>query len=184
MHPLLSVPFHDYGGGGILSGFLHPLLGQDHLLAMVAVGLLSTKIGGRAIWTVPATFVAVMALGGTMGISGVAIPGVEYLITGSVIALGAAILVGGRLPPLLAIAAVALFGLAHGNAHGTELPAATNTLSLTVAYVSGFLVATTCLHLVGVFLGMIAERRQAGLRLFRVSGALLVVAGLALMFQL
>lgn len=160
MYLLLAVPFHEYGGGGILSGFLHPFLGLDHLLAMVAVGMLSTQIGGRAIWTVPATFVSVMAIGGALGIVGVAVPGVEYFITGSVIALGAAILTGGRMSTLLAIGVVALFGLVHGNAHGTELPAATNTLSLTIAYVSGFLIATTSLHLIGVFLGMIAERRQ------------------------
>ena len=184
MHLSIAVPFHEYGGGGLLSGFLHPLLGLDHLLAMVAVGMLSAQIGGRAIWTVPATFVSVMAIGGALGIAGVAVPGVEYLITGSVIALGATIVTGGRIPPWLAIGVVALFALAHGNAHGTELPAATNTLSLTVAYVSGFLIATTCLHLIGVFLGMIAERRQQGLQLLRVTGALFVVAGFALMAQL
>lgn len=87
--------FHSYGGGGILSGFLHPILGLDHLLAMVAVGFLSAQMGGRAIWTVPAAFVGVMALGAVLGILGVAIPVplVEYGITGSVLILGLGILV-------------------------------------------------------------------------------------------
>ena len=78
--------------GGALAGFLHPLLGLDHLLAMVAVGLLSAQIGGRAIWTVPAFFVAAMLLGGILGIAGVDLPIVEYGITGSVLALGIAII--------------------------------------------------------------------------------------------
>ncbi len=183
MHSWLSIPLHAYGGGGILSGFLHPLLGLDHLLAMIAVGMLSIQIGGRAIWMLPATFVSVMALGGALGILGVAFPWIEYLITGSVIALGAAILSDRRVSTLTAIAFVAVFGIVHGNAHGTELPAATDTLPLTIAYVSGFLVATASLHLIGVFLGMIAERKQEGTRLLRASGALLVVAGVILMVQ-
>ena len=90
-----AVLFHSYGGGGILSGFLHPILGLDHLLAMVAVGFLSAQMGGRAIWTVPAAFVGVMAIGAVLGILGVAIPVplVEYGITGSVLILGLGILI-------------------------------------------------------------------------------------------
>lgn len=84
--------FHSYGGGGILSGFLHPILGLDHLLAMVAVGFLSAQMGGRAIWTVPTAFVGVMAIGALLGIAGVPVPFVEYGITGSVLILGLGIL--------------------------------------------------------------------------------------------
>ena len=69
----VMILFHSYGGGGILSGFLHPLLGIDHLLAMLAVGILSAQIGGRALWTVPATFVGTMAVGAFLGIAGVAV---------------------------------------------------------------------------------------------------------------
>ena len=53
--------------GGAVEGFLHPLLGLDHLLAMLTVGLLSAQLGGRAIWTVPTAFVSVMAIGGQIG---------------------------------------------------------------------------------------------------------------------
>ena len=77
--------FHSYGGGGILSGFLHPLLGLDHLLAMLAVGILSAQIGGRALWSVPATFVGTMAIGAFLGIGELALPFVEYGITFSVL---------------------------------------------------------------------------------------------------
>jgi urease accessory protein len=183
MYPILSVSPHEFGGGGILSGFLHPLLGLDHLLAMVAVGMLSAQIGGRAIWTVPATFVAVMGIGGALGITGTQFPLAEYAITGSVLALGVAILSEGRLPMGLAMLFVAIFGAFHGNAHGTELPADTDTMALTIAYVSGFLIATAGLHLIGVFLGMIAERNRRGVAILRASGALLAVAGLVLIAQ-
>lgn len=99
IHELLGAAlFHSYGGGGILSGFLHPILGLDHLLAMVAVGFLSAQMGGRAIWTVPTAFVGVMAVGAILGIAGVPVPLVEYGITGSVLILGLGILAnrGGK----------------------------------------------------------------------------------------
>ena len=47
-----------------LHGFIHPLTGIDHILAMVSVGLLAANLGGRAIWAVPASFVLMMVLGG------------------------------------------------------------------------------------------------------------------------
>ena len=135
---IFPVFLHSYGGGGILSGFLHPILGLDHLLAMLAVGILSAQIGGRALWTVPATFVGVMAIGAFAGIGGLSVPVVEYGITLSVLILGLAILFGNRIPEWMALIAVAFFALFHGNAHGTEIPDITNTLVLLLAYILGW----------------------------------------------
>lgn len=175
-----SILLHSYGGGGILSGFLHPLLGLDHLLAMVSVGLLSAQIGGRAIWTVPATFVGVMGLGALLGIVGMPLPLVEYGITGSVLILGIAILVGKRMPEWLAIIFVALFALFHGHAHGTELPTLTSTIGLMVAYIGGFLIATAGLHVVGALMGISASRSNRGKLLMRLGGAAISVMGVVL----
>src|ERR1700730_2978472 len=41
-------PGHD--GASLVHGFLHPLGGVDHIIAMVAVGLLAARLGGRALW--------------------------------------------------------------------------------------------------------------------------------------
>ncbi|MGL4196931.1 MAG: HupE/UreJ family protein, partial [Allorhizobium sp.] len=46
--------------GGFGSGFGHPLAGPDHFLAMLAVGLWGAQIGGRTVWTLPATFPMIM----------------------------------------------------------------------------------------------------------------------------
>ena len=82
---------HVVGGeGGFLSGLTHPVLGFDHFLAMLSVGILSSQIGGRAIWTVPSTFVAVMAIGAFIGINNIGLPLVEYGIALSLLALGIA----------------------------------------------------------------------------------------------
>ena len=62
---IAPVSAHEiHSGGGFMSGFNHPVLGFDHLLAMLSVGMLSTQLGGRAIWTVPLAFVTFMLVGG------------------------------------------------------------------------------------------------------------------------
>lgn len=180
------IPFvflHAYGGGGILSGFLHPLLGLDHLLAMLAVGILSAQIGGRALWTVPATFVGVMAIGAFLGIAGVALPFVEYGITLSVLVLGLAILFGSQIPEWAALIAVAFFALFHGNAHGTEIPDITNTIGLLIAYIAGFLIATAGLHVVGALIGILASRSERGPLLMRIGGLAIALMGIYLIFN-
>src|SRR6202035_4975153 len=68
-HP--GLPGHTHG---FADGVLHPLTGLDHVLAMVAVGLLAAQLGGRALWAVPASFVAVMAAAGIAGMNGIALP--------------------------------------------------------------------------------------------------------------
>src|SRR5690606_1200260 len=72
---------HTYGGalgGGFAQGFLHPLGGLDHLLAMVAVGIWAAQLGGRALGFVPAAFVAAMVGGGIAGMAGFPLPMVEF----------------------------------------------------------------------------------------------------------
>ena len=76
---------------GFLTGFLHPISGLDHVLAMVAVGLWGAQLGAPAIWVLPVAFPLVMAMGGMLGLMGVPVPGIEYGIAASAILLGAAV---------------------------------------------------------------------------------------------
>src|SRR5256714_14920330 len=69
--------------GGFLSGLAHPILGPDHVVAMVAVGLWGTFLGSPAIWLLPIVFPLVMAFGGVVGIVGVPLPAVETGIAAS-----------------------------------------------------------------------------------------------------
>src|SRR2546423_1340689 len=86
MFPDVALAHTGHGdASGFAHGFMHPLGGLDHVLAMVAVGLYATMIGGRALWSVPATFVGAMALGGALGASGIVAPFVEIGIAMSVI---------------------------------------------------------------------------------------------------
>ena len=131
-------------------GVLHPLTGVDHILAMVAVGLFAAHLGGRALWLVPATFVAIMAVGGAIGMSGLPIPFVETGIALSVVALGLVLMTRIAPPVGVAMALVGLFAIFHGHAHGAETPADVGALN----YALGFLAATVLLHACGVGLGV------------------------------
>lgn len=159
--------------GSLLSGLTHPVLGPDHLLAMLSVGLLSAQIGGRAIWTVPATFVGVMALG---GISGLLVAGFSLTELGiglSVVALGVAIAAERSIPMRIALAAVGLFALFHGYAHGLEMPQTAQP----VLYALGFLMGTALIHVAGVVIGDISQHYAAGRQLLRLGGGIIAVIG-------
>ena len=167
--------------GGAVEGFLHPLLGLDHLLAMLTVGLLSAQLGVRAIWTVPTAFVSVMAIGGLIGFFGIQLPFVEYGIALSVVVLGAALLAQRRIPEGIAMICVGLFAMFHGHAHGAEMPsAAARDGMYAFAYIVGFLVATAGLHVIGALLGYIALRSTRGALLLRGSGLAIALAGIYL----
>ncbi|MDU8944293.1 HupE/UreJ family protein [Ovoidimarina sediminis] len=62
---------HGTADGGFISGFLHPLFGWDHIVAMVAVGPWGAVLGPPALWLLPVIFPVVMALGGALGISAI-----------------------------------------------------------------------------------------------------------------
>jgi len=180
---LLLVPTlaHAHTGvgdtNGFAHGFEHPLLGLDHLLAMIAVGLWAAQIGGRALWAVPLTFVSVMALGGTLGIAGVPVPFVEQGIATSVLLLGLLIALSVRMPLSFSIPLVALFAVCHGHAHGAEMPVNASGF----AYAIGFMIATAFLHCLGIGIGIFAQRRTPA-AVLRLAGAAIAVAGVTLFF--
>jgi len=165
---------HEAGGaaGGLLSGFLHPLAGPDHVVAMVAVGLWGAFLGRPALWLLPVVFPLVMAGGGAAGVLGVPLPGVEVGIALSAIALGGAVAAGWRAPLALAAVLVAAFAVFHGHAHGTELPQAADP----IAYSLGFVVATGLLHLCGIAFGELT-RWPWGSKAVRGLGALIALVG-------
>lgn len=153
----LAHPGHDESG--LLAGVAHPLTGIDHLLAMFAVGLWAAQQKGHACWRLPMTFVGCMLLGGLLGFDGFAVPYLETGIAASVLAFGLLVTVAARPPMALAIATCGLFGLAHGIAHGLELP----EMSSPVGYAIGFVAATSVLHAAGYGLARWAPRGAAWL---------------------
>ncbi len=165
-HPHPHAHVH---GTGFVDGLLHPLSGADHLAAMVAVGLWAALAGRRALWAYPLAFVAAMALVGVAGAGQAPLPGVEPMILASVIVVGAAAALALRLPMVAALAALALFGAAHGYAHAVEGPAL-------AGYPAGFVLATLGLHAAGLAIGLAAMRAQRPV-ITRSAAAVTAIAG-------
>jgi urease accessory protein len=166
---------HTRGGEaiGFVSGFEHPISGWDHILAMVAVGIWGAQLGAPAIWLLPVTFPMVMAFGGFLGLIGVHLPGVEFGIAASALLLGTMVCVEARPKLIWAAVLVGAFGLYHGHAHGAELPAGQSAM----LYSMGFVIATGCLHAVGISLGLV-HRWPAGRWALRSAGAFIAIMGL------
>lgn len=158
--------------GGFISGFLHPIYGPDHVVAMVAVGMWGAFLRQPAIWMLPVIFPLVMAFGGALGVLGMPLPFVEIGIAASAIVLGLMVVTAARPPLWVAAVLVAVFAIFHGHAHGAELPEASNPLS----YAIGFVLATGLMHLIGIAFGMLT-RYPRGTVIVRCAGALISAAG-------
>lgn len=164
--------------GSLAGGLLHPITGLDHVLAMVAVGLLAAHLGGRSIWAVPLAVMGVMLSAGALAVAGVPLPLMEFGIVASVLVLGGLIASGWSLPGKLALGLVAVFAVFHGYAHGHAMPGSASGL----LYAAGFVSTTGLLHATGLALGLALGRfgpplavRSAGLAIV-VLGAGLAVA--------
>ena len=168
-HEANSLPY-----GPFLSGITHPVLGFDHLLAMISVGMISAQIGGRAIWSVPTTFVVVMFIGGLIGINIEGLRGYEIGIAVSVLLLGSALAADKRISNNFAMIAVGVFAIFHGYAHGEEIP----SVAEPIPYVSGFMMGTIMLHLTGLVLADISTHYKSGKTILRVAGLGIALSGL------
>ena len=164
---------------GFIHGFLHPITGLDHILAMVTVGILAYQIGGRALWLVPTTFLAIMAAGGLLGVAGVSFYFVEPGIAASVVVLGIIVALALKPPVAVAMALVALFAVFHGYAHGIEAPLDSST----TVYGAGFMLATALLHAAGLAFGMLVGRISAtqGQLGYRFAGSAVALTGLVIL---
>ena len=148
--PTVAFAHPGHEGASLVSGFTHPLGGFDHIIAMVAVGLLAARLGGRALWLVPASFITAMAVASLAGSAGLGLPYMEAGIAVSVVVLGAVVAFGVAMPVAAAVGLVTFFAIFHGYAHGIEMP---ETMS-GFAYGVGFVTATAVLHGIGIGLGL------------------------------
>jgi urease accessory protein len=155
-------------------GFMHPIFGPDHVIAMVAVGLWGAFLGAPAIWLLPVVFPLVMAFGGALGVVGMPLPGVETGIAVSAIMLGAMVAFAARPPLWVAAVLVGAFAIFHGHAHGAELPIGADA----IAYSMGFVIATGTLHLCGIAFGGLSHW-PAGRIAVRAVGGVICLIGFA-----
>ncbi|MBW6494883.1 MAG: HupE/UreJ family protein [Burkholderiaceae bacterium] len=179
---LAASPAFAHTGGfhtsGLIVGMAHPVVGADHVLAMLAVGLWSGYALPRHFWLGAAAFMAAMAAGAGLGFAGVGLPFVEAGITTSVVLFGILALVArpgqGAGITAASLAAIAVFASFHGLAHANEATGAA------LPYLAGFLAVTGALHLAGIALARgvarygLAQRAMGGAII--ASGVLLALA--------
>lgn len=162
---------------GFESGFWHPILGWDHVVAMVAVGLWGAFLGRPAIFILPIVFPLVMAIGGALGIVGFPLPYVEAGIALSGVILGLLIALAVRAPLWVAAVIVGVFAIFHGHAHGGELPEEFGAYG----YAVGFVVGTGLLHMVGIGFGVLTGS-EIGKIAVRAAGGVIALVGAAFLF--
>lgn len=168
---------HVLPGIGFGDGALHPLLGIDHLLAMVAVGIVSVQLGGRYIWAAPVAFLTAMIAGGILGIYGFNLPFIEIGIALSVFFSGLAIILW-KTPIKITMSLIVLSAIFHGHAHGSETPVIANPL----LYTAGFVLSTAALHLSGVLIGNFAVKTDIRRKFLKLAGAGIGISGLLVLF--
>ncbi|KAA0215892.1 MAG: hypothetical protein DYG94_06980 [Leptolyngbya sp. PLA3] len=172
--PVLAHTGPDMGAhDAFVGGLLHPWLGWDHLLAMLAVGVWAVQIGRRACWVLPAAFVSCMIGGCLLSLLGLRTPMTEAGIVTSVLVLGVMVALRWRPSPALAGVLVGAMAIFHGSAHAAELPAGASV----AGFVIGFAVATGALHLLGILIAMRLVDKRPGL--VRLAGAGVVATGVA-----
>lgn len=146
------VPVHSEGRSALLSGFMDPVFGLDHLLALLWLGLWAGRVRGPALWALPAAFLAGtvagfgLALGPPVGLVLEAV--VHLLVVASLLLLIGAALIPVRLPLREMASTVALMGGCHGYAHGLEVSAAP-----ALWFGLGVLVSSAALAVAGAALG-------------------------------
>ena len=162
--------------GGFISGYIHPLLGWDHVAAMLAVGIWGAFLGRRSIWILPMVFPFVMVIGGILGMVGVPVPFIVPGIALSSILIGLAITFKWRASLWVASIIVGLFAIYHGYAHGQNLPAASNP----IAFAIGFVLGSGTLHFIGILFSLL-DRYKWGVQALQISGIIIALAGLAVL---
>ena len=165
---------------GFGSGFSHPILGIDHFLAMLAVGIWGAQMGGRRIWSLPISFPLIMCIGAIIAIMKVStFIFVEQIIALSVIALGFMIFVKWSPNEIIAIVMISVFAIFHGYAHGIELPKSNDPLS----YIIGFVLSTGIIHLLGVGIGCFFEKFYNG-KISKIIGLLIFIIGILFFYRI
>jgi len=164
---------------GFMHGLEHPIGGIDHVLAMVAVGVFAFVLGGRALFLVPLSFVAMMILGFALGLAQIEVPFVELGIALSSVVIGAAAALGRPMPVALAAGLVGVFAIFHGHAHGAEMPETAGGLT----YALGFVAATALLHAAGIAAALGATRiiGRYGRVAAQVAGGIFALGGIGVL---
>ena len=160
---------------GLLSGLGHPIIGLDHLAAVVGVGILA-GLAARGIVPVLAFSAAVIA-GVVVHLAGIGLPAGEFLVGLSTLVIGGLVIVRSKLSPALAVSLFALAGVVHGHALGEAIVGAEPTP--VAAYLAGLFVVQSALAVAAYALTLAVMSRPSRALGVSVMGAVVAVIGAA-----
>jgi urease accessory protein len=156
-------------------GFLHPWMGIDHLLVMLAVGFWGSVLVTIPVWLLPMCFVLAMAAGALFHFAGFELTGAEQWVAMSLFIVGLLLWTNGKISSGWASAVVSIIAFCHGYVHAADI----GPQSDQVAYASGFLSATVILLCFGTATRWLKTNQFKNLRIS--FGILTTVTGLALL---
>jgi urease accessory protein len=165
-------------GEGILSGLGHPVIGLDHLAAVVAVGCLAAAHRSASVLAV--VFVLAMTGGVALHLHGTAVPGAEILVALTVLALGV-LIVRGNISAGTAAVLFAMVGVIHGYALGESIYGAER--APLYAYLIGLAVIQSVIALAATHVTRSLARASPDLSAVRLAGAGIAGIGLAILMQ-
>ncbi len=175
--PAPAFAHHPMGGTtpvtflqGLLSGIGHPVIGIDHLAAIVGAGLL-VALAQRGVAPLLA-FSAALIAGVGLHLSGADLPVSELLVGLSTIAIGVLVLLRQSMRPAAAASLFAVVGLLHGYALGESIVGAEP--APLVAYLAGLLIIQTAIAF-GAYALLV--RLPARAMPMTVAGIVVVLAG-------
>lgn len=119
---------------GFISGLAHPVIGVDHFVFVVAVGLLAA-LKPRGIW-IPVAFVLAAIAGTGLHLMSLDLPAAELFISSSILAFGLLLAVPNTVNSAFVVALAAIAGIFHGYAYGEAIIGA--DMTPLAAYLAGF----------------------------------------------
>ena len=135
---------------GFLSGLGHPVIGIDHLVFVIAIGLLAAlcdKLG----MIIPTAFVVATAIGTGIHLQSINLPGAELVISASVLVMGIFLAQKNQYSLGLLTILSAIAGIFHGYAYGESIVGAETTAL--GAYLLGFCSIQLGISAIAFYLG-------------------------------
>lgn len=175
MFPAVALAHPGHHHVDWLDGFLHPLTGLDHLLALVATGLWLAQTRTRYKAGFIAAFIAILAVSIAVGTQFSYLT-MEVGITATLVVLGGLIACAVKGPMILRAVVVALTAIIHGFVHGTELPA-----EAALPFAAGLLASSALVVMTVLWLGNYIQKYATGV-VAQIAGVLLVLFGVTTVF--
>ena len=167
---------------GFLSGIGHPVIGIDHLVFVIAIGLLAA-LSNRWGLIIPTAFATATIFGTVIHLQSIDLPAPELIISASVLVIGVFLAKEHHTNPVLLAVLAAIAGIFHGYAYGESIVGA-ETAALG-AYLIGFAAIQLCISAISFYLGrrLIGQPNKSSL-LLRFAGFTICGIGFAFVSNL